>query len=330
MWKELFLDEDHQIFQTQLVALLKKKVDFNTAVGMIEAKASTRLKHKIQSAGQPLLPGLVHEGLLSPELAALLGRTAPTGVDAAAYLHRSLDDEVEAGRIDLQIRGQFSRVFLLFGVTTVVALVINEFFAAVIGPGLNSMAENYGITGQTSPPYAWVSSLLFWSSALAMFGFLAALGSIFLALSLDGYRQRNTFRFLWKIPFVGSIFRKRATRRVLAHLSSLRAAGADTETAVGTSLAELGLRAGSGQAPLPSSPFLDPLSVEAVNLGAALDTFDVQLDTMLALLRQEIPYSAQKVTRIIYYVGYVVLGLLVGSLLVQLYGPILRMAAPLL
>lgn len=330
MWKKLFLDDDHLIFQSQLVALLKNGHDLPAAAGLIESKAPHRLRDKIARAGTPLLPGLAREGLISPELASLLGRSAPAGVKPDVYLRRCLDDEVAAGRIDLGIRGQFSRVFLLFGVTTLYALVMNTWFRNFVSPMLRDAAaanfDNFSYSG--SAPQNWLSGILFSVSLCAMLAFLATLSVIYLALKLDGNQLRERFGFLLRVPFVRGIFRKRATHRVLAHCSSMLAAGASVPAAVEASLGSLGLASGSGTALFPSSALLDPLSVEALNLGSGLGTFEAQLDTMLAFLQQDIPYTAQKVTRVIYYTGYVCLGVLVGSLLMQMYGPIFQVAAP--
>jgi|GEM_PF-6516045 len=325
---KISLESQRRIFQSQLSALLQKQLSFVDAVDRIEAKASPALKEMISeakrfgSAPTSLIDGLVEVGLFSPEMSAIARAAEPLKIDTESYLRRHLAKETEFNRIQSAIMGPINTVvwtFVLMGIFFFFSYLTYRMF---IFPRFNF--EEGDPTLLLTRSYMIYSLLSFFLLAV----FSAFLVCVYLALKFNRSEHWKPLRFLWYVPGLAKLFRKRITWRIFTSCQILVNAGVDQATAMETCLrsTRLRLRKDGDTLLFPESSLLDAASVGAANLGSSLDTFGEQLGTAVGLLEQELPYAAQGASRFIYYVGYVLMGLLVCTLLVQMYAPIIRMS----
>lgn len=307
-------DDEARIFQAQLAALLAKGESLEEAVMRIELKADPGLAAMVLAArhGGHLLDGLVREGLLGADLAEV----------GVRHFREHLAREAEAAIVQQQVKRHVGRVFWFLGLMTSFSLFIYSYYLTFVIPRLFELNQTPDM------PHSAVAAMVAPLAMGVMLVFLLFLGSIFMAVRLESSRQWRQFGFLWKIPGAAGFFRKQVTWRVLTQLEFLLGGGMEAADAIETALRPYGLKphVRDGVAVLPETPLLHPASLRAVNLGASLDTLPTQLAGEAAALRADLPFAAQTVARTIFYAGYLVLGVLVGSMLVQMYEPLFSVA----
>jgi type II secretory pathway component PulF len=329
MLNKISIAGQRRIFQSQLSALLQRGQPFVAAVSMIEGKASAPLRELILRAKAEgsetalLIDGLVAQGLLNPEM-SVIGRSASSlKVDSEKFLRDHLKKEADSGRLETAILGPIHNVAWTFGIMFLFFLFTFSVYRLALFPLMFSGEDN----GQMFEAFDSRKPLLLMLFAFLLLGlFSAFVTAIYLGLKVDRAVGWSKLRFLWKIPGLAGLFRKRITWRVFTSCRILLGAGLDQATAMETALKSTGLRTSGNDASrfFPQSYLLDGASVEAANLGSSLDTFPDQLETAVSLLELELPGAAESTARVIYYIGYVVMGIMVAAMLVQLYAPILR------
>lgn len=319
-------EEAHRrIFQSQLHALLKRGTGLGEAIAQIEGKALAGLRAKISKARAgaddpaALIRGLVGEALLSPEMAIIAESAKAHQINLEDFLREHLRKEVDFHRVQGAILAPIYRVVFTFVPMFLFFSFVYLNYKALAYPQMIKAMGEYEM--MFSQPKAWVYLYLFSLFLLAVFsGFVV---SMFLALKFNRTENRKALRFLWIIPGISRLFRKRITWRIFTRCQLLLRAGLAPATAMAESLRSSGLQpAGAAEAPgFPSSKLLDSVAVEAANLGASLDTLGAQLDESVDLLERELPNTAEAVARVLYYTGYLMMALMVCSMLVQMYAP---------
>ena len=202
------------------------------------------------------------------------------------------------------------------------------YFKHVLPMFADARENTYGIAPDSLLSHAAIAEIVMFFALAAMAVFMGFLAVFFVATRLESVRQWRQFRTLWKIPGLAGLFRKQVTWRVFSRFQFLLGAGEGAAEAMETVLGPFGLKPAlrDGVAHFPETALLDPAAVRAVNLGASLDTLSRQLEISLDALQYDLPVAAQNAARVVFYAGYVLLGVLVGSMLVQMYEPIFSLA----
>ncbi len=328
---KLSLEAQRRIFQSQLSALLHNKVDFLTAVSRIEDKASSQLKVRIQRARSQgtdsalLTDGLVEQGLFLPEMSLIVRSASALKIDAEDYLRKNLRNETELERLQSAVTGPIHNVVWTFALMFAFFLFSYVSYRAFIYPSLFNMI---GLDGGYQIMPSKISVVILIISFILLGFYTAFIIAMYAGLKMDRSLSWSKLRFLWSVPWIRRLYRKRITWRIFSSCKIMLSAGVDPATALETSLRPRGLSPlkQHGISLFPESPYLDAASVGAANLGASLETLEAQLDTSISLLENELPFAAQSTARVIYYVGYVVMGIMVCAMLMQMYDPIFRMS----
>lgn len=321
-----YRDEAHRrIFQSQLHAMLRGGEGLAASVARIEAKAEPALRAKVKMAlvagSEPaaLVTGLVGAGLFSPEIQLIADAAQAHQLDLEAFLREHLRKEVDFNRVQGAILAPIYRVVFTFVPMFFLFTVIYATYRAVAYPRLLQMMGDYEINFVA--PRGWF--LVYLASLLLLAALCAFLMCIFLALRFNRTENRRELRFLWLVPGISRLFRKRITWRIFTRCQLLLRAGVGQAAAIEAALKSSGLapRRQGEAAMFPGSSLLDAAAVEAANLGSSLDTLGAQLEDSVELLERELPNAAEATARVLYYVGYLVMALMVCAMLVQMYAP---------
>ena len=309
---------------------------------LIEQTSRPKLRHAIIQIRQEVESGIALSHSMSkhptvfPTLMVAMVKAGETG----GILEETLDRLAEHFENDYELREKIKNASSYPVIVCAIAVLVIVIMMAFVLPTFQSMLGTMGVELPLPTKILMAASnfmekfIILIVMGLVLVGFAA----IRYVRSPGGKRKYDRF-ILMKMPIIRGVVLKIGTARLCRTLSTLVQSGVPIMQAIEVSEATSGnsvimeglarakdsIRSGAGLAkPLAATGIFNPMVTQMIAVGEETGTLDVMLKRVADFYEKEVKYTVDSLSSMIEPILVVFLGLVVGSMIVSILLPLLR------